>query len=276
MPSLQGKTVFITGASRGIGKAIGVACARQGARVVVAAKSGVPNPKLPGTTHSAAAEMKEAGRAAGGDALAVTCDIRDEAQVQAAVKAAVQAFGGIDVLVNNASAIHLAGTLETPMKRYDLMQQVNARGTFLCTQACLPFLLKAPNPHVLMLSPPLSLDPRWFRDHVAYTMAKFGMSMCVLGMSEELRDRGVAVNALWPRTIIATAALNLLGGDELARHGRTPEIVADAAVRILSRESRGCTGNFFIDEEVLREAGVTDLGRYAVRPGEELMPDLFL
>jgi citronellol/citronellal dehydrogenase len=270
--SLQGRTVFITGASRGIGQAIGVACARLGARVVVAAKSGVPNPKLPGTIHTAAAAMK----AAGGEALAVECDIRDEAQVHAAVARAVEAFGGIDVLVNNASAIHLAGTLETPMKRYDLMHQVNARGTFLCTQACLPHLLKAANPHVLMLSPPLSLDPRWFEHHVAYTMAKYGMSMCVLGMSEELRERGVAVNALWPRTIIATAALNLLGGDALAVHGRTPEIVADAAVAIFQREARGCTGNFFIDDEVLAEAGVTDLARYAVKAGEELAPDLFL
>jgi citronellol/citronellal dehydrogenase len=270
--SLRGKTVFITGASRGIGHAIGVACARQGARVVVAAKSGVPNPKLAGTIHTAAADMK----AAGGEALAIECDIRDEAQVQAAVGRAVEAFGGIDVLVNNASAIHLAGTLETPMKRFDLMHQVNARGTYLCTQACLPWLLQAPNPHVLVLAPPLSLAPRWFKDHVAYTMAKYGMSMCVLGMSEEFRDRGVAVNALWPRTIIATAALNLLGGEALAAHGRTPEIVADAAVAVLGREARGCTGNFFLDEDVLREAGVTDFGRYAVKPGEDLAPDLFL
>ncbi|HET9553334.1 MAG TPA: NAD(P)-dependent oxidoreductase [Anaeromyxobacteraceae bacterium] len=272
MPSLQGKTVFITGASRGIGRAIGLACARQGANVVVAAKTSAPHPKLPGTIHDAAAELAKAG----GQALAVECDIREEAQVQAAVKQAVERFGGIDALVNNASAIHLAGTLETPMKRYDLMHQVNARGTYLCTQACLPHLLKAANPHVLVLSPPLSLDPRWYRSHVAYTMAKFGMSMCVLGMAEEFRDRGVAVNALWPRTIIATAALNLLGGDELARHGRTAEIVADAAVAILKRDSRGCTGNFFIDEEVLRAEGVTDFGRYAVQPGEELAPDLFL
>jgi citronellol/citronellal dehydrogenase len=272
MPSLKGKTVFITGASRGIGQAIGVACARHGARVVVAAKSGVPNPKLPGTIHSAAAAMQGAG----GEALAVECDIRDEAQVRAAVAQAVATFGGIDVLVNNASAIHLAGTLETPMKRYDLMHQVNARGTFLCTQACLPHLLEAANPHVLMLSPPLSMDRRWFQPHVAYTMAKYGMSMCVLGMSEELRDRGVAVNALWPRTVIATAALNLLGGEALAVHGRTPQIVADAAVVILEREARGCTGNFFIDEEVLRAEGLTDFGRYAVKPGETLAPDLFL
>jgi citronellol/citronellal dehydrogenase len=272
MPSLNGKTVFITGASRGIGRAIGVACAREGANVVVAAKTSKPHPKLPGTIHDAAAEMEKAG----GKALAVECDIREEAQIAAAVKAAVERFGGIDVCVNNASAIYLAGTLDTPMRRWDLMHGVNARGTFATTQACLPHLLRAPNPHVLMLSPPLSLSPRWFGNHVAYTMAKYGMSMCVLGMAEEFRERGVAVNALWPRTVIATAALNLLGGDETAQHGRTPEIVADAAVAILRREARDCTGNFFIDDDVLRAEGVTDLARYAVKPGEDLMPDLFL
>jgi citronellol/citronellal dehydrogenase len=272
MPSLQGKTVLITGGSRGIGRAIGVACGREGANVVVAAKTSAPHPRLPGTIHDAAAEIE----AAGGRALAAACDVRDEAQVRAAVEAAVSAFGGIDVLVNNASAIHLAGTLDTPMKRYDLMHQVNARGTYLCTQACLPHLLSAPNPHVLMLSPPLSMEPRWFRGHVAYTMAKYGMSMCVLGMAEEFRDRGVAVNALWPRTVIATAALDLLGGEETARRGRTPAIVADAAVAILRREARGCTGNFFIDDQVLRDEGVTDLSRYAVEPGRELLGDLFL
>jgi citronellol/citronellal dehydrogenase len=272
MPSLKGKTVFITGASRGIGKAIGVAAAREGANVVVAAKSNVPNPKLPGTIHTAAEEIARAG----GEALAIACDIRDEAQIAAAVEAAVARFGGIDVLVNNASAIFLAGTVETPMKRYDLMHQVNARGTFACSQACVPHLAKAANPHILNLSPPLSMSPRWFAPHVAYTMAKYGMSMCVLGMAEELRDRGIAVNALWPRTVIATAALNVLGGDALARHGRTPEIVADAAVAILRREARACTGNFFLDDEVLREEGVTDLSRYAVAAGEELVPDLFL
>lgn len=272
MPSLKGKTVFITGASRGIGKAIGVAAGREGANVVVAAKSGVPNPKLPGTIHSAAAEIE----AAGGKALAVQCDIRSDEEVAAAVKQAVDRFGGIDVLVNNASAIYLAGTRDTPMKRFDLMHQVNARGTFTCSQACIPHLAKAANPHILMLSPPISLRPRWFANHVAYTMAKYGMSMCVLGMSEELRAEGIAVNALWPRTVIATAALNLLGGEETARHGRTPEIVADAAIAILKRESRGCTGNFFIDEDVLREEGVRDFASYAVAPGEDLMPDLFL
>jgi citronellol/citronellal dehydrogenase len=240
--------------------------------VVIAAKSSVPNPKLPGTIHTAA----QAVEAAGGKALAVPCDVREEDQVRAAVQAAVDRFGGIDVLVNNASAIHLAGTVETPMKRYDLMHQVNARGTYLCSQACLPHLLKAPNPHVLMLSPPLNLAPRWFASHLAYTMAKYGMSMCVLGMAEEYRDRGVAVNALWPRTVIATAALNLLGGDETARHGRTAEIVADAAHAVLVRPARSCTGNFFIDDEVLAAEGVKDLGRYAVEPGQDLLPDFFL
>jgi citronellol/citronellal dehydrogenase len=272
MSSLKGKTLFITGASRGIGRAIGVAAAREGANVVVAAKSSVPNPKLPGTNAEAAEEMEREG----GRALAVRCDVREEADVAAAVRAAVERFGGIDVLVNNASAIFLAGTVDTPMKRFDLMHQVNARGTFLCSQACIPFLAKATNPHILNLAPPLSMSPRWFAPHVAYTMAKYGMSMCVLGMAEELRSAGIAVNALWPRTVIATAALNVLGGDALARHGRTPEIVADAAVAILKREARSCTGNFFLDEDVLREEGVDDFERYAVVPGESLAPDLFL
>ena len=272
MATLKGKTVFITGASRGIGKAIGIRAARDGANVVIAAKSKVPNPKLPGTIYTAAEEVE----AAGGKALAVPCDIRDDEEVQRAVALAVERFGGIDVLVNNASAIHLADTASTPMKRFDLMSGVNARGTFLCTQTCLPHLAKAKNPHVLMLSPPLSMRTRWFAPHVAYTMAKYGMSMCVLGMAEELRPRGIAVNALWPRTVIATAALNLLGGDETAKHGRTVEIVADAAHAILTRPSRECTGNFFIDEDVLRAEGVQDFDRYAVKQGEPLMRDLFV
>jgi citronellol/citronellal dehydrogenase len=251
---------------------VGVACARQGANVVVAAKTARPHPKLSGTIFDAAEEMERAG----GKALAVECDLREDEQVAHAVARAVERFGGIDVLVNNASAIYLAGTLETPMKRWDLMHGVNARGTFAASQACLPHLLRAENPHVLMLSPPLSLSPRWFGNHVAYTIAKYGMSLCVLGMAEEFRGRGVAVNALWPRTVIATAALNLLGGEETARHGRRPEIVADAAVAIFQREARACTGNFFVDEDVLRAEGVTDFGRYAVEPGAELMPDLFL
>jgi citronellol/citronellal dehydrogenase len=272
MPSLTGRTVFITGASRGIGRAIGVACARQGANVVVAAKTVAPHPKLAGTIHDAAEEMEQAG----GRALAVECDVRSEEQIASAVSRAVEHFGGIDALVNNASAIYLAGTLDTPMKRWDLMQQVNARATFAASQACIPHLERSPNPHILVLSPPLTHEPRWFSSHLAYTISKLGMSMCVLGLAAELEPRGIAVNALWPRTVVATAALNLLGGEETARHARRPEVVADAAVAILRREARGCTGNFFVDEDVLRQEGVSDLGRYAVSPGEELMPDLFL
>jgi citronellol/citronellal dehydrogenase len=272
MATLQGKTVFITGSSRGIGKAIGLAAARDGANVVVTGKSEVPNPKLAGTIQSAAEEIERAG----GKALALKLDVRDEGQIREATSAAAKRFGGIDVLVNNASAIFLAGTAETPAKRYDLMHEVNARGTFLASQACLPYLEKAKNPHILNLSPPLDLRAKWFAPHVAYTMAKFGMSMCVLGMAAELADRGIAVNALWPRTIIDTAALNLIGGAELARHARKAEIVADAARFILLRDSRKCTGNFFIDDEVLREEGVTDLSRYASVPGGELVPDLFV
>jgi citronellol/citronellal dehydrogenase len=272
MTTLQGKTVFITGATRGIGKAIGLAASRDGANVVVAGKSNLPSPKLPGTIHTAAAEME----AAGGRALALELDVRDEVAIAAAMRRAGERFGGIDVLVNNASAIFLAGTAATPAKRYDLMNQVNARGTFLCTQAALPFLERAANPHVLMLSPPLDMKARWFAPHLAYTIAKFGMSMCVLGMAEEFRGRGIAVNALWPRTIIDTAALNLLGGAELARHARRPEIVADAARAILLRDSRTATGNFYVDEEVLRAEGMTDLSRYAVVPGASLAPDLFV
>jgi len=272
MKSLKGKTLFITGASRGIGLAIARRAARDGANIVIAAKSNVPNPKLPGTIHSAAEQIEQAG----GRALAVKCDIREPEQIQAAVQQAVDRFGGIDILVNNASAIYLAGTLETPVKRFDLMHQVNARGTFLCSQACLPHLLKADNPHILTLSPPLNMQPRWFGPHVAYTMAKYGMSMCVLGMAAEFRSKGVAVNALWPRTVIATAALAMLGGMVKPEQCRTPEIVADAAHAILCRDSRSCTGNFFIDEEVLKEEGVSDLDRYAVQPGAELMTDLFL
>lgn len=272
MAFLRGRTVFVTGASRGIGRAIGVAAAREGANVVVAAKSDAPNPKLPGTIHDAALEMERAG----GHAFAVRCDVRDEAEIAAAVSAAAERFGGIDVLVNNASAIFLAGTLGTPMKRFDLMHEVNVRATFACTQACIPHLARSENPHVLVLSPPLSLDPRWLAPHLAYTMSKYGMSLCVIGMAEELREKGIAVNALWPRTVIATSALNLLGGEALARHGRKPEIVADAALAILRRPARSCTGNFFVDEDVLREEGVTDFARYAVTPGEELAMDLFL
>ena len=271
MDSLKGKTLFITGASRGIGLAIALRAARDGANIAIAAKSGVPNPKLPGTIHTAAAEIE----AAGGRALALKVDIREEQQVQAAAAQTAEHFGGIDIVVNNASAIWLAGTADTPMKRFDLMHQVNTRGTFVTTQACLPFLKQASNPHVLMLSPPPSLDPKWFAPHTAYTIAKMGMSLCVLGMSAEFAAAGIAVNALWPRTIIATAAIAMIDGVQ-AERCRTPEIVADAAHAILLRPSREYTGHFAIDDEVLREAGVRDFERYAVRPGAALLPDLFL
>ncbi len=273
MASLQGKTVFITGASRGIGKAIALRAARDGANVVVAAKTNEPHPKLEGTVHTAVAELE----AAGGQALACITDIRYEEQVQEAVGQAVARFGGIDILINNASAISLTGTLETPMKRYDLMHGVNTRGTFLVSQTCLPHLLKAKNPHILNISPPLLMEKHWFAGHVAYTMAKYGMSMCVLGMAEEFREQGVAVNALWPLTTIATAAVkNLLGGDTMVAHSRKPDIMADAAHVILTRSSRECTGNFFVDERVLREAGVTDFEHYNVVPGNKLQPDFFV
>jgi Dehydrogenases with different specificities (related to short-chain alcohol dehydrogenases) len=271
MTSLSGKTLFITGASRGIGLAIALRAARDGANVAIVAKSGVPNPKLPGTIHTAAAAVEQAG----GKALALQCDIRDEAEVRAAAAQAAGHFGGIDIVVNNASAIWLAGVEGTPMKRYDLMHQVNTRGTFLVTQACLPHLKKATNPHVLMLAPPPSLDPKWFAPHTAYTIAKMGMSLCVLGMSAEFAPLGVAVNALWPRTVIATAAIAMIDGVR-AEQCRRPEIVADAAHAMLVRPARECSGRFAIDEDVLREAGVRDFDRYAVQPGQPLLPDLFL
>jgi citronellol/citronellal dehydrogenase len=274
--SLAGRTLFVTGASRGIGLAIARRAAADGANIVIAAKSDRPHPKLPGTIHTAAKEIEEAG----GQALPLALDIRDEKAVAEAVKRSVDRFGGIDVLVNNASAISLTGTLETPMRRFDLMFGVNVRGTFVCTQACLPALLESAkqgrNPHVLNLAPPLNLNPRWFGPHVAYSMAKYGMSLCVLGMAAEFRAQGIAFNALWPRTIIATAALNLIPGADPKR-GRKPEILADAAYVILNRDARRCTGNFFIDDEVLASAGVEDLDRYAVEPGtKEFLTDLFL
>ncbi|WP_226467922.1 SDR family oxidoreductase [Luteimonas panaciterrae] len=269
--SLANKTLFITGASRGIGLAIALRAARDGANVVIAAKSDVPNPKLPGTIHSAA----EAVTAAGGHGLALKCDIREEEQVHAAVAATIDAFGGIDILVNNASAIWLRGTLDTPMKRFDLMQQVNARGSFLCAQACLPHLLKAPNPHILTLCPPPSLDPKWWAPHTGYTLAKMGMSFVTLGLAGEFGPQGVAVNALWPRTLIATDALNLIPGVS-AGNGRKPEIMGDAAHAVLTRDAAGFYGRFLIDDEVLGEAGVTDFSGYAVDLAQPLFPDLFL
>jgi citronellol/citronellal dehydrogenase len=274
--SLKGKTLFITGASRGIGLAIATRAARDGANVAIAAKTDQPNPKLPGTIHTAAREIE----AAGGQALPLQVDIRDENAVAEAVGKTVARFGGIDILVNNASAISLTGTLETPMKRFDLMFGVNVRGTFVCSQACIPHLKTSANagrnPHILNLSPPLSMKARWFAPHVAYTMAKYGMSMCVLGMAEELRSAGIGVNALWPRTVIATAALNLSPMADPKR-GRKPDIMADAAHVILTSNPRERTGNFFIDDEVLTQAGTKDLGKYAVTPGnKEFLPDFFV
>ncbi|MDX1442627.1 MAG: NAD(P)-dependent oxidoreductase [Gammaproteobacteria bacterium] len=270
--SLKGKTVFITGGTRGIGHAIGVRAAQDGANVVIAAKTVKPHPKLPGTIYTAAEDMDKVG----GKGLALQVDVREESEIAAAMKAAAQEFGGIDVLVNNASAINLTGTLETRMKRFDLMFGVNVRGTFASSQAAIPYLLESDNPHILNLSPPLSMESKWFKNHTAYTMSKFGMSMCVLGMSAEFADRGLAVNALWPKTVIATAAIKMLGDMVKPENCREPEIVADAAHAILTRDSKECTGNFFIDEDVLKEEGVSDFDKYAVEPGKPLLPDFFL
>lgn len=276
MAGLKGKTLFITGASRGIGREIALRCARDGANIVVTAKTAEPHASLPGTIHSVAAEVD----AAGGKALALQLDVRDEAAIAAAVSEAVRVFGGIDILVNNASAIMLTGTAATPMRRYDLMQGVNARGTFACSQACLPHLAASGaagrNPHILTLSPPLNMKPRWFKDHVAYTMSKYGMSMCTLGLAEELRVQGIAVNSLWPRTTIATAAIAVNFPEAILKASRKPAIMADAAYAIFNRDSHAATGNFFIDEAVLRETGITDFDGYAVTPGAKLYTDLFL
>jgi citronellol/citronellal dehydrogenase len=256
MSGLKNKTLFITGGSRGIGEAIAIRAARDGTNVVLAAKTAEPHPRLPGTIYTAAEKIEHAG----GKALPLAVDIRFEQQIREAVEKAVEIFGGIDILVNNASAIFLASVEDTPMKRFDLMYQINVRGTFAASQVCLPYLKEAANPHVLVLSPPPKLEPRWFANHLAYTMSKYGMSMCVLGMSEGFRPYGIGVNGLWPRTIIATAAVhNILGGEDSVKRSRTPEIMADAAYFILTRDSRTTTGNFFVDEEVLASEGITDL-----------------
>ena len=273
---LSGKRIFVTGGSRGIGLAIALRAARDGASVAIAAKTSEPNPKLPGTIHSAAQEIRDAG----GVALPIQCDLRDEEQIAAAVNQAAQEFGGIDILINNASAINLTPTEATPAKRFDLMFDVNVRGTFLTSQAAIPHLRESAkagrNPHILTLSPPLSMKAKWFQHHVAYTMAKYGMSMCVLGMSEEFRKTGIAINALWPRTAIDTAALQMIPGVNTAAC-RTPEILADAAYVILNRESKNCTGNFFVDDEVLATVGITDLEKYSVVPGTtDFLLDFFL
>lgn len=273
MGTLAGKTLFVTGGSRGIGLAIALRAAKDGANVTIAAKTAEPHPKLPGTIYTAAEEIEQAG----GKALPLVVDIRNEENVVDAVERTVQAFGGIDVCINNASAIQLTGTLQTDMKRYDLMHQINTRGTYMVSKYCLPHLLKADNPHILNLSPPLDMSPMWFGPHVAYTMAKFGMSMCVLGMAEEFKEKGVAVNALWPRTTIATAAVkNLLGGEAMIQGSRTPDIIADAAHLILTKPSREFTGNFCIDDTLLAENGVTDFDQYRVDPAQDLFPDFFV
>ena len=273
MNDLKNKTLFVSGASRGIGLAIAKRAAKDGANIILAAKTAEPHPKLPGTIYTAADEIIEEG----GQALPVICDIRDEENVRDAVNKGLDHFGGIDICVNNASAIQLTGTLQTDMKRYDLMNQINARGTFLVSKVCLPHLLKSDNPHILNLSPPLDMDPKWFGPHVAYTMAKFGMSLCVLGMAEEFKEDGVAVNALWPRTAVATAAIkNALGGDSIMNISRSPEIMADAAYVILTKDSKEFTGNFCIDDNLLADNGVTDFSQYAEVPFSELAPGFFV
>ena len=270
--SLRGKTIFITGASRGIGREIALRCARDGAHLVLAAKTVQPHAKLPGTIHSVAAEVE----AAGGRALALQVDVRDENAVRDAVDRAVAEFGGIDILVNNASAIMLTGTVATPMKRFDLMFGVNVRGTFACSQACIAHLAKSSNAHILNLSPPLNMDGKWFRDHTAYTMSKYGMSMCTLGMSAELAPQRIGVNSLWPRTTIATAAIEVNFPAQVLQASRKPAIMADAAYAIFNRDSSQHTGNFYIDEAVLRAEGVSDFEHYALTPGARLYTDLFL
>jgi len=273
LETLAGKTLFVTGATRGIGKAIALRAARDGANVAVLGKTDLPHPKLEGTVHTACEEIE----AAGGAALACVADVRDEQAVAHAVEVTAQRFGGIDILINNASAISLTSTSDTPMKRFDLMQAVNVRGTFLCAKLCLPWLEKARNPHVLTLSPPLELRPDWFAPHLAYSLSKYGMSLCTLGLSRELRGRGIAVNSLWPKTMIATAAVkNLLGGDEALARCRKSDIVADAAHYALTRNSSELTGEFLIDEDLLRSAGVTNFDHYAMDASQKPAKDIFV
>jgi len=272
MPALKDKVIFITGATRGIGREIALRAARDGAKIVITGKTIDPHPHLPGTLASVADEVKSAG----GKTLALPLDVRDENQVAAVVSEAAQHFGGIDILINNASAISLTPTLETSVKRYDLMMAVNQRATFVTSQACLPYLQKSVNPHILTLSPPLNLQPKWFAPHLAYTMAKYGMSLCTLGLAEEFREAGIAVNSLWPKTTIATAAIAVNFPKDILQASRYPTIVADAAYTILTKNSRSLTGHFFIDEEVLKEEGIKDFSSYALNPGQALFPDLFL
>jgi citronellol/citronellal dehydrogenase len=273
MPTLSGKTLFITGATRGIGLAIALRAARDGANVAVGGKTAAPHPRLPGTVDEAVSAIEDAG----GRAIGCVCDIRSDDQVAAAVERTVQAFGVLDVLVNNAGTISLTPTLATDMKRFDLMHGVNSRAAFLCARLCIPHLSKAPNPHILTVSPPLTLEPRWFAPHLAYSMSKYAMSLCTLGLAAELAEAGIAVNSLWPKTTIATAAIrNLLGGEAAVARSRTPDIMADAAHAILTAPSRAFTGRFCVDEDVLADAGVTDFDRYAVTPGAELIPDFFV
>lgn len=269
---LAGKVIFITGGSRGIGREIALKAAQDGAAIIIAAKTAEPNPALDGTIYSVAHEIKQAGA----QALPVVVDVRYEDQVMSAVDQAVSVFGKIDILINNASAINLSSILDLPMKRYDLMMQVNMRATYLCSKLCLPHLMKAANPHILNLSPPLNMEGKWFKNHLAYTMSKFGMSMCTLGLAEEFRQHGVAVNSLWPKTLIATAAISVNFPQEYYEASRKPAIVADAAYEILASNSREVTGNFFIDEDVLRAHGITDFDSYALRPGNKQMPDLYI
>lgn len=272
MKNLKDKVVFITGASRGIGREIALRCARDGAKIVIAAKTAEPHPKLEGTIYSVAKEIE----AVGGSALPLIVDVRDEANVQESVEKAVAVFGGIDILVNNASALFLAPTLETPMKRFDLIFSVNVRGTFLCSQVCIPHLKKAANPHILNLSPPLNMQAKWFKNHLAYTMSKYGMSMCTLGMSEELKSAGIAVNSLWPKTTVATAAVEVNFPKEVLQASRKANIMSDAAYEIFTSNSRELTGNFFVDEDFLRSRGVSNFDQYALNPGAKLFADLFL